>query len=105
MSLHEMRFNPHEMSLHEMNLHEMLNLILHDKAYMCDGFRALAAVSPGCLATVVKSHKTWIPTLCLHPPILHNANGGPQGSHLTPPSNGCRHLCGCRACAPLLNFL
>ena len=34
MSLHEMRFNPHEMSLHEMNLYEMLNLILHDKAYM-----------------------------------------------------------------------
>ena len=36
---------------------------------ICDGFRALAAVSPGCLATVVKSHKTWIPTLCLsiHP--------------------------------------
>ena len=54
----------------------------------CDGFRALAAVSPGCLATVVKSHKTWIPTLCLHPPALRNANGGPQGSHLNPPSNG-----------------
>ena len=53
----------------------------------CDGFRALAAVSPGCLATVVKSHKTWIPTLCLHPPTLRNANGSPQGSHLNPPSN------------------
>ena len=34
----------------------------------CDGFRALAAVSPGCLATVVKSHRTWILTLCFHPP-------------------------------------
>ena len=34
----------------------------------CDGFRALAAVSPGCLVTVVKSHRTWIPTLCFHPP-------------------------------------
>ena len=54
----------------------------------CDGFRALAAVLPGCLAMVVKSHKTWIPTLCLHPPTLCNANGGPQGSHLNPPSNG-----------------
>ena len=54
----------------------------------CDGFRALAAVSPGCLATVVKSHKTWILTLCLHPPALRNANGSPQGSHLNPPSNG-----------------
>ena len=53
----------------------------------CDGFRALATVSPSCLATVVKSHKTWIPTLCLHPPALRNANGGPQGSHLNPPSN------------------
>ena len=54
----------------------------------CDSFRALAAVSPGCLVTVVKSHKTWILTLCLHPPTLRNANGGPQGSHLNPPSNG-----------------
>ena len=54
----------------------------------CDGFRALATVSPGCLVTVVKSHKTWIPMLCLHPPALRNANGGPQGSHLNPPSNG-----------------
>ena len=26
--------------------------------------------------------------LCLHPPALRNANGGPQGSHLNPPSNG-----------------
>ena len=34
----------------------------------CDGFRALAAVLPGCLATVVKSHRTWILTLCFHPP-------------------------------------
>ena len=34
----------------------------------CDGFRALAAVSPGCLVTVVKSHRTWIPTLRFHPP-------------------------------------
>ena len=33
-----------------------------------DGFRAIAAVSPGCLATVIKSHRTWIPTLCFHPP-------------------------------------
>ena len=33
-----------------------------------DGFRALAAVSPGCLVTVIKSHRTWIPTLCFHPP-------------------------------------
>ena len=54
----------------------------------CDGFRALATVLPGCLAMVVKSYKTWIPTLCLHPPTLRNANGGPQGSHLNPPSNG-----------------
>ena len=26
--------------------------------------------------------------LCLHPPALRNANGGPQGSHLNPTSNG-----------------
>ena len=55
---------------------------------MCDGFRALAAVLPGCPATVVKSHRTWIPTLCFHPPAQCIANGGPQGSHLNPPSNG-----------------
>ena len=24
---------------------------------MCDSFRALAAVSPGCLVTVIKSHR------------------------------------------------
>ena len=34
----------------------------------CDGFRALAAVSPSCLATVVKSNRTWIPMLRFHPP-------------------------------------
>ena len=34
----------------------------------CDSFRALASVSPGCLVTVVKSHRTWIPTLRFHPP-------------------------------------
>ena len=28
----------------------------------CDGFRALAAVSPSCLATVIKSHRAWIPS-------------------------------------------
>ena len=55
---------------------------------MCDGFRALAAVSPSCPAMVVKSHRTWIPTLCFHPPAQCIANGGPQGSHLNPPSNG-----------------
>ena len=55
---------------------------------ICDGFRALAAVSPGCLATVIKSHRTWISTLCFHPPAWCIANGGPQGSHLNPPSNG-----------------
>ena len=55
---------------------------------MCDGFRALAAVSPGCPATVIKSHRTWIPTLRFHPPAQCIANGGPQGSHLNPPSNG-----------------
>ena len=54
----------------------------------CDGFRALAAVSPGCLATVVKSHRAWILTLRFHPPAKCIANGGPQGSHLNPPSNG-----------------
>ena len=37
---------------------------------MCDGVRALAAVSPGCLVTVVKSHRTWIPTLCANTPLL-----------------------------------
>ena len=56
--------------------------------YICDGFRALAAVLPGCLAMVVKSHRTWILPLCFHPPAQCNANGGPQGSHLNPPSNG-----------------
>ena len=70
-------------------------------SYICDGFRALAAVSPGCLATVVKSHRTWIPPLCFHPPTQCNANGGPQSSHLNPPSNGmsapARAL---RMCAP-----
>ena len=55
---------------------------------MCDGLRALAAVSPGCLAAVVKSHRTWIPMLHFHPPTQRIANGGPQGSHLNPPSNG-----------------
>ena len=55
---------------------------------MCDGFRALATVLPGCLATVVKSHRTWIPTLRFHPPAKRVANGDPQGSHLNPPSNG-----------------
>ena len=54
----------------------------------CDGFRALAAVSPSCPATVVKSHRTWIQTLRFHPPAQCIANGGPQGSHLNPPSNG-----------------
>ena len=54
----------------------------------CDGFRALAAVSPGCPVTVVKSHRTWILTLRFHPPTQCIANGGPQGSHLNPPSNG-----------------
>ena len=39
------------------------------RIYICDGFRAPAAVSPGCLATVVKSHRTWIPTLRFHPPL------------------------------------
>ena len=34
----------------------------------CDGFRVLAAVSPGCLATVVKSHRTWILMLHFQPP-------------------------------------
>ena len=34
----------------------------------CDGFRALTAVSPGCLAMVIKSHRTWIPMLRFHPP-------------------------------------
>ena len=56
----------------------------------CDGFRALAAVSPGCLATVVKSHRAWIPMLRFHPPAKCIANGSPQGSHLNPPSNGAR---------------
>ena len=55
---------------------------------ICDSFRALAAVSPGCLVTVVKSHRTWILLLCFHPPTQCNANGSPQGSHLNPPSNG-----------------
>ena len=55
---------------------------------MCDGFRALAAVSPGCPATVVKSHRTWILTLRFHPPAQCIANGSPRGSHLNPPSNG-----------------
>ena len=54
----------------------------------CYGFRALATVSPGYLVTVVKSHRTWILTLRFHPPALCIANGGPQGSHLNPPSNG-----------------
>ena len=30
----------------------------HFPAIMCDGFRALATVSPGCLVMVVKSHRT-----------------------------------------------
>ena len=34
----------------------------------CDSFRALATVSPGCLVTVIKSHRTWIPMLRFHPP-------------------------------------
>ena len=37
-------------------------------ANMCDSFRALATVLPGCLGTVVKSHRTWIPMLRFHPP-------------------------------------
>ena len=54
----------------------------------CDGFRALTTVSPGCPAMVVKSHRTWIPTLRFHPPAQCIANGSPQGNHLSPPSNG-----------------
>ena len=54
----------------------------------CDCFRALAAVSPGCPAMVAKSNRTWIPTLCFHRPAQCIANGGRQGSHLNPPSNG-----------------
>ena len=36
-------------------------------SHMCDGFRALAAVSPGCLATVVKSHRTYRRYASTHP--------------------------------------
>ena len=51
----------------------------------CDGFRALAAVSPSCLATVVKSHRTWILML----------------RHLNPPSNGASVPAqASRTCAP-----
>ena len=34
----------------------------------CDGFRVLAAISPGCLTMVVKPHRAWILTLHFHPP-------------------------------------
>ena len=54
---------------------------------MCDGFRVPGAFPPGHLVTVVKPHRAWIPT-SLTPSLTYIANGGPQGSHLTPPSNG-----------------
>ena len=34
----------------------------------CDGFRVPAAISPGCLMTVVKPHRVKILMLCFHPP-------------------------------------
>ena len=34
----------------------------------CDGFRVPAAISPGCLATVIKPHRAWILMLRFHPP-------------------------------------
>ena len=34
----------------------------------CDGLRVPAAISPGCLAMVVKPRRAWIPILCFHPP-------------------------------------
>ena len=55
-------------SVHCLHTHILLMSSVYClEMHMCDGFRALAAVSPGCLVTVVKSHRTWIPTLCFHP--------------------------------------
>ena len=35
---------------------------------ICDSFRVPTDISPGCLTTVVKPHRAWIPMLCFHPP-------------------------------------
>ena len=34
----------------------------------CDGFRVPAAISSGCLTTVAKPHRAWIPMLRFHSP-------------------------------------
>ena len=61
-------YNPTYKNAWQMDcFHHLIEIGMFSK-YMCDGFRALTAVSPGCLATVIKSHRTWIPTLCFHPP-------------------------------------
>ena len=52
--------------------------------HMCDGFRALAAVSPGCLATVVKSHRTWITDVMLPPTRLMHCKWRPSGQPFEP---------------------
>ena len=36
--------------------------------HMCEGFRVPAAISSGCLMTVIKPHRAWIPMLRFHPP-------------------------------------
>ena len=71
----------------------------------CDSFRALAVISPGCSATVVKPHRAWIPTLHFHPPFYALQMAAPRAAIETHLVTGCWHLRGCRACAPLLNFL
>ena len=61
-----------------------------------DGLRVPTVSPPGCLATVIKPDRAWIPMLRF---LL------PGGSHLNPLSNGDWHLCRCHACAPHLNLL
>ena len=46
----------------------------------CDSFRALAAVLPGCLATVIKSHRTWILMLRFHPPASELQMAAPRAA-------------------------
>ena len=36
---------------------------------ICDGFRVPAAISPGCLTTVIKPHRAWILMLHFQPPV------------------------------------
>ena len=46
----------------------------------CDGFRALAAISPGCSAMVIKPHRAWILMLCFHSPFYALQMAAPRAA-------------------------